>query len=32
MNDLSYVAIAKGYLLLYLLLYCKADFADAGLF
>lgn len=32
MNDFSYVAIAKGYLLLYLLLYYKADFADADLF
>lgn len=29
MNDLTHVAVAKGYLLLYLLLYYKADFADA---
>lgn len=29
MNNLTHVAIAKGYLLLYLLLYYKADFADA---
>lgn len=31
MNDLTHVAITKGYLLLYLLLYHKADFADADM-
>lgn len=31
MNGLTHVAITRGYLLLYLLLYYKADFADTDI-